>query len=80
MGPRPLVLFTQASQEYNPADRTVINRGEVLGARLYVTASGTYEPEVPAAHVHATSVDFCAGLAGEQHYTCLRYGGFRVLW
>ena len=39
---------TQASQEYNPADRTVINRGEVLGSRLYVTAAGTYEPEVPA--------------------------------
>lgn len=41
--------FPQASQDYKPADRTVINRGEVLGSRVYVTASGTYEPEVPSA-------------------------------
>lgn len=36
----------QASQEYDPATRTVINRGEVLGDRVYVTAAGTYAPEV----------------------------------
>ncbi|CAL8463803.1 g3337 [Coccomyxa elongata] len=34
----------KASQEYNPADRSVINRGEVLGDCVRVSACGSYEP------------------------------------
>ena len=36
----------QASQEFDPAERTVINRAQLAGDRLFVTASGTYEPLV----------------------------------
>lgn len=34
----------EASQDFDPATRTVVNRGELLGKSLYVTAEGTYEP------------------------------------
>ncbi len=36
----------QASQEFDPAERTVINQAQLIGDRLFVTASGTYEPLV----------------------------------
>eukprot|EP00877_Chromochloris_zofingiensis_P012112 jgi/Chrzof1/7154/Cz02g13040.t1 len=34
----------RASQDLNPQGRTVINKAEYYGDKLYVTASGTYEP------------------------------------
>ncbi|KAK9826161.1 hypothetical protein WJX81_002496 [Elliptochloris bilobata] len=34
----------KASQDFDPAQRSVVNRGEVLGAYVFVTASGTYRP------------------------------------
>ena len=36
----------QASQDFNPVGRVVINRGDLFGEKLYVTAEGTYEPAV----------------------------------
>uniref|UniRef100_A0A383WJ09 Plastid lipid-associated protein/fibrillin conserved domain-containing protein n=1 Tax=Tetradesmus obliquus TaxID=3088 RepID=A0A383WJ09_TETOB len=33
-----------ASQDLDPGSRAVVNRAEYFGRRLYVTASGTYEP------------------------------------
>lgn len=35
-----------ASQDLDPGSRAVVNRAEYFGRRLYVTASGTYEPLV----------------------------------
>jgi hypothetical protein len=35
-----------ASQDLDPSRRTVVNRAEYLGDKLWVTASGTYEPLV----------------------------------
>lgn len=35
-----------ASQDLNPDGRTVVNRAEYLGDKLWVTASGTYVPLV----------------------------------
>lgn len=35
-----------ASQVLDPSRRTVVNRAEYLGDKLWVTASGTYEPLV----------------------------------
>lgn len=35
-----------ASQDLDPSNRTVVNKAEYVGRRLYVTASGTYEPLV----------------------------------
>jgi hypothetical protein len=37
-----------ASQDLNPAGRSVVNRAEYFGDRLWVTASGTYMPLVSA--------------------------------
>ena len=54
----------QASQEYDPATRTVVNRGEVLGHKVYVTASGTYAPEVRSICLVASCM--CLRL-GRQH-------------
>lgn len=34
----------QASQAFEPRDRTVLNQGEIAGERFFVTAGGTYEP------------------------------------
>jgi hypothetical protein len=34
----------QASQAFEPRDRSVLNRGEIAGERFFVTAAGTYEP------------------------------------
>jgi hypothetical protein len=39
-------LPTQASQDFDPRERTVVNRGEVLGSACFVTATGTYRPLV----------------------------------
>lgn len=39
------------SQEYDPADRSVINRASILGS-LAVEASGRYRPVVGAMHQH----------------------------
>ena len=36
----------QASQEFDPTERTVINQAQLVGDRIFVTASGTYEPLV----------------------------------
>lgn len=36
----------RASQQFEPRGRTALNKAEYLGAKLYVTASGTYEPLV----------------------------------
>ena len=41
-----LASGVQASQDYNPADRSVINRGGIFGEGVCVTASGSYEPVV----------------------------------
>lgn len=38
----------QASQAFDPVGRTVVNRAELAGGTLYVTASGTYAPQVCA--------------------------------
>jgi hypothetical protein len=35
-----------ASQDLDPSSREVVNSAEYFGRRLYVTASGTYEPLV----------------------------------
>jgi len=35
----------KASQEFIPQGRRVINRGQVLGSAVLVTAEGTYEPQ-----------------------------------
>ena len=37
------------SQEYNPADRSVINRASIYGS-VSVEASGTYTPQVRVTH------------------------------
>lgn len=34
----------QASQDFDPSTRSVVNRGELLGTAVAVTASGSYEP------------------------------------
>ncbi|KAL4428841.1 hypothetical protein ABPG77_005279 [Micractinium sp. CCAP 211/92] len=34
----------QASQDFDPTNRRVVNRGELLGGSVRVTASGSYEP------------------------------------
>ena len=39
------------SQEYNPADRSVINRASILGS-VAVQASGRYTPVVGSMHHH----------------------------
>lgn len=45
---RKLALRSNApSQEYNPAERTIINRASILGD-IAVEASGSYEPQVSA--------------------------------
>eukprot|EP00197_Chlamydomonas_leiostraca_P003291 CAMPEP_0202872366 /NCGR_PEP_ID=MMETSP1391-20130828/21038_1 /ASSEMBLY_ACC=CAM_ASM_000867 /TAXON_ID=1034604 /ORGANISM="Chlamydomonas leiostraca, Strain SAG 11-49" /LENGTH=173 /DNA_ID=CAMNT_0049553391 /DNA_START=105 /DNA_END=623 /DNA_ORIENTATION=+ len=36
-----------ASQDLDPLGRTVVNKAEFWGARVYVTASGTYSPQLP---------------------------------
>ena len=36
----------KASQDLDPRTRTVVNKAEYFGDKLYVTASGTYEPLV----------------------------------
>ena len=36
----------QAGQDFDPSDRSVINRGELLGSQVVVSAQGTYEPQV----------------------------------
>ena len=36
----------QAGQEFSPDGRTVINRGDVFGDQLMVSAQGTYELQV----------------------------------
>jgi hypothetical protein len=35
-----------ASQDLDPTRRSVVNRAEYLGDRLWVSASGTYQPMV----------------------------------
>jgi len=37
-----------ASQDLDPATRSVLNKAEYLGDKLWVTASGTYTPLVGA--------------------------------
>ncbi len=37
---------SQASQDFDPDARTAVNKAEVLGSRLFVTASGMYSPAV----------------------------------
>jgi hypothetical protein len=70
-----------AAQDLDPGSRTVVNSAEYFGRRLYVTASGTYEPLVrgavannlpvtaldvsPAAHVTAA----CATAPAQPHQT-----------
>ena len=49
------------SQEYNPADRSVINRAAILGA-VSVEASGTYAPLVSSIdlpHIRRSSLLTC---------------------
>lgn len=36
----------QASQDFDPNGRTVVNKAEVFGENFFVTANGTYEPQV----------------------------------
>jgi hypothetical protein len=36
----------KASQDFGPVRRTVLNKGELLGSKLFVTAEGTYQPKV----------------------------------
>ena len=40
----------QASQDFRPEERSVVNFGQILGDGLYVTAEGTYEPQVRDGH------------------------------
>ncbi len=40
------VWCTQAGQDFSPTDRSVLNKGELLGSQVVVTAQGTYEPQV----------------------------------
>ncbi|KAA6424660.1 MAG: hypothetical protein FRX49_05327, partial [Trebouxia sp. A1-2] len=39
------VRHAQAGQAFNPLDRSVLNKGELLGSQVTVTAQGTYEPQ-----------------------------------
>ena len=39
----------RASQDFDPRTRQVINRGQLLGASLAVSAAGSYEPADAAA-------------------------------
>lgn len=43
---RLLKRSNTASQDLDPVNRTVVNRAEYFEGQLYVTASGTYEPQV----------------------------------
>jgi hypothetical protein len=36
----------QASQDFDPSSRTVVNSADVFGKTVFVTANGTYEPQV----------------------------------
>jgi hypothetical protein len=40
---------TTASQDLNPETRTVVNKVELPGGRIFLSAEGSYEPQV----VHA---------------------------
>ena len=42
--PPPALHTSQASQDFDPRTRRVINRGQLLGAQLSVSAAGSYEP------------------------------------
>lgn len=39
----------EASQAFDPADRSAVNRAEYFGGSVFVTASGTYQPLVRSA-------------------------------
>ena len=41
-----LMQHAQAGQDFSPSDRSVLNKGELLGSQVTVTAQGTYEPQV----------------------------------
>ncbi len=41
-----LARHAQAGQDFSPSDRSVLNKGELLGSQVTVTAQGTYEPQV----------------------------------
>jgi hypothetical protein len=36
----------QASQDFDPSSRTVVNSADVFGKTVFVTADGTYQPQV----------------------------------
>lgn len=36
----------QAGQDFDPSERSVLNKGELLGSQVVVTAQGSYEPQV----------------------------------
>ena len=36
----------QASQDFDPSTRTVVNSANVFGKKIFVTANGTYQPQV----------------------------------
>jgi len=47
-----LLSHLQASQDFRPNGRTVVNKAEVFGEKVFVTANGTYEPQVPRVLPH----------------------------
>lgn len=66
-----------ASQDLDPAGRTVVNRAEYLGDKLWVTASGTYQPLVSVSpdfmHCWQLRLRACAAVdILRQHKTCCR--------
>lgn len=46
-----LAILSQASQDFDPRSRAVINRADVFGKNLFVTADGSYEPQVGIAEL-----------------------------
>ncbi|KAL3134719.1 hypothetical protein ABBQ32_007722 [Trebouxia sp. C0010 RCD-2024] len=41
----------KAGQDFSPSDRLVLNKGELLGSHVVITASGTYEPQDTATNL-----------------------------
>ena len=53
----------QASQDFDPSSRTVVNSADVFGKTVFVTADGTYEPQVHTGGLHHHRITTWTALA-----------------
>lgn len=74
----------EASQDFDPVGRTVVNKAEVFGETFFVTADGTYEPQgdtsstpvevqtfVTGAKLHAFGKELALPIRGKGTFTIL---------